>query len=62
MNIFQTRIFFRCPLIICDSTDPGGAENTKEIYSGMFPKGAGPMCQTNTLTTNEQQSQRNRMR
>ena len=47
MYIFQTRIFFCCPPIVCDSTDPGDAENTKEIFSGMFPKGAGPMCQTN---------------
>jgi len=43
---FPKPIFSCCPPIICDSTDPEGAENTKEIYSGMFPKRPGPMCQT----------------
>ena len=46
---FPNPNFFCCPPIVCDSTDPGDAENTKEIFSGMFPKGAGPMCQTNTV-------------
>ena len=47
---FPNPNFFCCPPIICDSTDPEGAENTREIYSGMFPKGAGPMCQTICVT------------
>ena len=45
---FPNPNFFSCPPIICDSTDPDGAENTREIYSGMFSKGADPIWQTAT--------------
>ena len=44
--MFSKIEFFCCLPIACDSTDPGVGEYSKEIYSAMFPKGAGPMCQT----------------